>query len=446
MKKALPQLARRAATGSVSLLLRLMSLVGKLGLSLYMGRYFALTELGLYGLAFGAVMLAVVLFGFRVDYIVSREILGMSEQRQRRIGSEVALLYLGSFVFAAPFAIAALLFFGSGGNAMLLALIYLLCGFEAYANFLYTVTIALKRPALANALFFIRAGLWTIPAVAISYFDSAYRTVSFVIGCWVAGAAASVLLNMWLMRRQLVGFIPLRWSQMTEVRDYSRRAMLVWIGSVAVTLGAYLDRFVLASFLSLKEVGVATFYTSFTTAVITLVQSATTSVTFPSLIEKFDAGDHAEYTKELRKTELMAAGVALVILAGLAAAMLVMGKLMHKPELVTAYPVFLLLLIAALIRTHAETLYYGLFVQRQHRAVWLGNLLFLATSLVLNLIFIPWLGLMGLGVAAIVSAIMLAVWRWATLNSGKGAATGERELRGAMAWFAAAGGEDPAAG
>jgi O-antigen/teichoic acid export membrane protein len=85
-------------------------------------------------------------------------------------------------------------------------------------------------------------------------------------------------------------------------------------------------------------------------------------------------------------------------------------------------------------------------VQRQHRAVWLGNLLFLATSLVLNLIFIPWIGLMGLGVAAIVSAIMLAVWRSFTLNSGKGAATGQRKLTGALAWFAASGGEDPAAG
>lgn len=42
--KALPHFARRAAAGSVSLLLRLFSLVGKLGLSLYMGRYFALED------------------------------------------------------------------------------------------------------------------------------------------------------------------------------------------------------------------------------------------------------------------------------------------------------------------------------------------------------------------------------------------------------------------
>jgi len=418
-----------------------MSLAGKLALSLYMGRYFSLSELGIYGLAFGAVMLAVVLFGFRVDYIVSREILGMPEKRQRRIGSEVALLYAGSFLVAAPLALAALVFFGSGRSAGLLALIYLLCGLEAYANFLYTVTIALKRPALANALFFVRSGMWTLPAMGISYFNPEYRTVSFVISCWIAGVALSVAINLWLMRRQLVGTMPLRWSEWSEVRSFSRRAFLVWIGSVAVTLGAYLDRFVLASFLSLTEVGVATFYTSFTTAVVTLVQSATTSVTFPSLIEKYDSGQVDAFGRELRKTATMAAAIAIVILVGLAISMAFLGKLMDKPELLIAYPAFLLLLVATLIRTHAETLYYGLFVQRQHRAIWAGNLVFLATSLALNLIFIPMSGLIGLGIAAIVSAMVLALWRHLTFR-GRAGAKSFRNPLGGLAWFATSGSAD----
>jgi O-antigen/teichoic acid export membrane protein len=439
-------LIRRAAAGSVSLVLRLLSLVGKLALSLYMGKFFALDQLGLYGLAFGAVMLAIVLFGFRVDYIVAREILGLEQSRQRRIGSEVALLYLGSFLLAAPFAIGALLYFGAGGAIGLLLLIYLLCGVEAYANFLYTVTIALKRPALANALFFIRSGLWTIPAMAFSYFDPAYRTVEFIISCWLAGAGASVILNMWLMRRQLIGAVSLRWSEWLDVRAYCRGAILVWIGSVAVTLGAYLDRFVLASFLSLKEVGVATFYTSFTTAVVTLVQSATTNVTFPSLIEHYDAGRTDSFTRELRRTAILAAAIALIILFGLAVMMPLMGRLMGKPELVAAYPAFLLLLGATWIRTHAETLYYGLFVKREHRAIWLGNLVFFGSSLLLNLLFIPQLGLIGLGLAAVASALVIYGWRAFTLRRDASGRTGARKLRGELAWRVATETENPDAG
>ncbi|QIK79455.1 hypothetical protein G7077_11615 [Sphingomonas piscis] len=437
-------LTKRGIAGSASLLLRLASLAGKLALSLYMGKFFPLSELGLYGLAFGAVMLAIVLLGFRVDYILAREILGMDEDRQRRAGMSVLALYLGSFVLAAPLAVLALTTSGEGGSVRFLLLIYLLCGVEAYANFLYTITIALKRPALANALFFIRSGLWTAPAMVISYLDPNYRTVGFVLGCWLAGAGTSVVLNLWFMRRQLLGRIGLIAEGWLEMRAVIGGAFLVWIGSVAVTLGQYLDRFVLASYLTLEDVGVATFYTSFTSAALTLVQSATTTVTFPVLIEHFDAGDMDRFKRELRKTAVTAAALCFVILLGLAGAMLLMGGTLGKPELLAAFPAFVLLLIATFIRTHAETLYYGLFVERQHRAIWLGNLLFLAVSLLLNLLLVPMLGLNGLGIAAIVAALAIYLWRSLALRRGP-AATDLRRGSADAEWRVASEGEEPAA-
>lgn len=401
---------RGAVTGSTSLLLRLMSLAGKLALSLFMGKFFALSALGLYGLAFGAVMLAVVGFGFRVDYGVSREILGMESSRQRRVGTEVAILFLLSFLVAGPFVLLGFALFGTDDFKLAL-LIYLLCGLEAYANFLYTVTIALRRAALANALFFIRSGAWTLPVMVISYFEPQHRTVGFVLGWWLAGVSASVLLNIWCMRRALIG--PVTWVsfKVREVRDFCRSALLIWIGSVAITMGAYLDRFVLASFLTLQDVGVITFYTSFTTAALTLVQSATTSVTFPAMIERFDADDQRGFRREVLRTTLLALAIGFVILAGLGTAMPLMGSVLGKPELLAAYPAFVLLLVATLVRIVGETLYYGLFVQRQHRAIWGGNFLFFAVSLLFNLLLVPALGLVGVGIAAILAAAVIAGFR-----------------------------------
>ena len=78
---------------------------------------------------------------------------------------------------------------------------------------------------------------------------------------------------------------------------------------------------------------------------------------------------------------------------------------------------FAVLAAATLVRSHAETLYYGLFVERQHRAIWLGNLLFLGCSLALNLVLIPYAGLMGLALAAVASAIFITAWRAAALRA-----------------------------
>jgi O-antigen/teichoic acid export membrane protein len=402
----------QAATGAVSLGLRLASLAGKLILSLYMGKVFALRELGLYGLAFSAVMLAIVLLGFRIDYVVSREIASFDEERQRRVGAAAAVLFAGSFLVAAPLAVGALWLSGVGASTTFIALLLALCGIEAYANYLYTVTISLKRPALANALFFIRSGLWTFPAMLVSWLSPDLRTVEFILGCWLAGTSASVALNLVVLRRQLIG--PLRpggfdWA---EIRHATSTGLMIWLGSVAVTLGAYIDRYVLAGALSLDDVGVATFYGSFTSAVLTLVQSATTTITLPSLIAHFDGRAMAPFRREMARTERMAALLCLIILFGLALAMWLIIGLLGKAQLVSAYPIFLLLLLATLIRTHAETLYTGLFVVRAHRAIWVGNVAFLLVSIAANFLLIPRLGLYGFGLANIVAAIALMSWRW----------------------------------
>lgn len=399
-------------TGVVSMGLRAASLAGKLVLSLYMAKFFSLEELGRYGLAFGAVMLAVVAFGFRIDYVLSREVLGLDDDRSRRIGTTVLWIFGLSFLGAAPFALWGLL--GSGGNGsstLFLVLIYLLCCVESYANFLYTTTIALKRATLANGLFFIRSGLWTAPAIIVSYFIPSLRNVEFVILCWLVGVSISVALNMWFTRQRLIGWY--RWSELAwkDASVYIRRALLVWIGSVGVTLGAYVDRFVLATYMTLSDVGVATFYLSFSASVLTLVQSATTSVTFPVLIEHYDRGDHREYGKELRKTTIIAASLAAIILLPLAVGMPFVARHMGKAALVNSYPAFVILLLATEARIVAETLYYALFVHRQHREIWLGNLLFLLAAFSLNVLLIPRFGLTGLATAALIAATALLAWR-----------------------------------
>jgi O-antigen/teichoic acid export membrane protein len=392
--------------------MRGLSLIGKLALSLYMAKFFPLAELGRYGLAFGAVMLAIVLFGFRLDYILSREVLALARQDSRRIGTTVMWVFIISFIAGAPIALWSLRAFGDGtSTTRFLLLVYLICCVEAYANFLYTATIALNRPLLANGLFFIRSGLWTIPAMGLSYLHPAFRDVGFVLSCWLVGVSCSVLLNCWLTRERLCGWFPWRQLAWNEVQGYVRKALLVWIGSVGLTLGAYIDRFVLARYMELSDVGIATFYLSFTTSVSALVQSATIGVTFPALIEHYDRGDEQLYNRELRKSGVAAAVVGGTILIPLAAGMPMIIRLLGKPALIASYPAFVLLLVATWIRVNAETVYYALFVHRQHRAIWLGNLLFLVVVFCLNLTLIPRLGLTGLGCAALLAASGLLAWR-----------------------------------
>ena len=98
--------------------------------------------------------------------------------------------------------------------------------------------------------------------------------------------------------------------------------------------------------------------------------------------------------------------------------MFLLGQILGKQELVTAFPAFILLLAATWLRTHAETLYYALFVERRDRAISLGNLL-----------FIPVYGLTGLGLAALMSAIGICAWRWAHASAPDRALNSRNPLR-----------------
>jgi O-antigen/teichoic acid export membrane protein len=119
-----------------------------------------------------------------------------------------------------------------------------------------------------------------------------------------------------------------------------------------------------------------------------------------------------------------------------------LGDQLGKPELIEAYPLFLILLLATWVRTHAETLYYGLFVARNHRAIWLGNLLFLGASILLNLALVPLFGLNGLGYAALASAMVILIWRQLQMRRENAPAV-ERRASEEAEWRTASEGEDP---
>jgi O-antigen/teichoic acid export membrane protein len=78
---------------------------------------------------------------------------------------------------------------------------------------------------------------------------------------------------------------------------------------------------------------------------------------------------------------------------------------------VANFPGLALLLFACLLRTHAESTYYLLFIARRHAAIWGGNLLFLAGSCGLNLLLTPRFGITGMGAAAVTASSILLGWR-----------------------------------
>ena len=391
--------------------LRLASLALKLGLTLYMGKYLGLAELGTFGLVSAATAIFIPLAGMRLDYFVMRELVVSSEVEIASKMRDETVFYLLNYLVLIVVFSAAVLPFGLIDKTIFIYTI-LLCCLESLATIITTNLISLGRQVMATFLFFVRSALWVIPAVALGLIDEQYRTAGTVFNLWLAGVVISHVMTFYVIRNlpwKETFKIPVNW---VWIRRAVSSGLFIWIGSVAVVGAGYIDRFVLELNLTREDVGVASFYGSFTLAIAALLNSGVFAFTYPKLIALHSKSQSDEFKTVTKKmfwnTALVSGGLGAIM--GIVIPYL--GVLFDRPEFAQNAWVFWLLLIGTWFKSIAEGYYQVLFARHQDKAIWLGNLIFLVIACVANAILIPLTGLAGIGYSAIISSVFLGVWRY----------------------------------
>ncbi|MGB7976995.1 MAG: hypothetical protein WCF81_22190 [Roseiarcus sp.] len=405
--KLVRRLARFRSSG-LSFLLRLASLIGKFGLSIYIARYLSLDDLGLYGLIMSLTMFAVVLYGGRIDYDLARQIVKMDKPEGYGLLRDQSTFFILNYVVTAPILLFGQYFFREPWALLLIVL--LICWLESYSNLLFVNTAFLGRPVLANVAFFIRSGLWSIMVIVAGVAFPSVRSLWFILASWAIGTGLSIALNLWFLEVQSwpgVRSVAVDWAR---IKTALGRSFPMWIGSVGLIGGSYLDRFVVGAFLDMKAVGLTTFYTSFAAAVVMLVSTSILGVVAPKLVDYAAQRRATEYNQELRRAGFNVAVLGALLCVAISICVPYLAGAMHKPEIAENVLALWLLMAATFVRLIGETAYCGLYSQHKDREIWIGNGIFLFVSLLLNLVLVPLLGLTGLGLSSLVaSGILLAL-------------------------------------
>jgi O-antigen/teichoic acid export membrane protein len=390
--------------------LRLSTLVAKLGLTLYMGRYLSLADIGNYGLVFGAVMILSVGLGFRFDYIVSRDLVGVEPAAALSKMRDQAVFYLLNHLGFALVMMVLVAAGGTGAEGKVLFYIFALSVAENLANMANANMISLGHPLLATMLFFVRAGLWALPVVAMGLIFPVFRNGDTILIGWLLGSVASLIMTLWLWRHmpwRAVLRTPVDWPW---VGQGVRKSCLIWLGTLGAVGGIYVDRFIVMRYLGIDSVGIATFYFSFANALLALIQSGVLAFVYPRLITLHRTDDRAGFMREAKQAAwhvaLFGGGIALIMGVGVP----LLGRFFHRPELVAESLTLWLMLLGVWVRSNAETLYTVLFARHRDRPIWLGNLLFLIPAFGCNALFVPIFGLSGIGYGGIVAGLFLFSW------------------------------------
>jgi len=394
-----------------NMVLRLGTLGLKMVFTLYMGRYFSLSDLGIYGLVFGIVMVVGGIVGMRIDYVLSREIVGVPMAEVICKMRDQVIFYGTNYLLLA---IVALLLQLSGFSPIshkIMLYVFIISVLEGYAGLTYANMNSLEQPIMANALFFLRSGFWTVPVIIAGLLYPSLRNFDVVFIAWILGVGSSLIATAYVWRKmpwQEMLQTPINWDW---IKTSVKKCFLIWLGGLGIVGGYYVDRLIVVEFLGLDYAGIATFYLSFTNALLTIIQSGVLSIAYPRLIRFYRERKMELFHKEIKQTFFNANAFSLCIAVIMAVVVPLIGKYFHKPEIVREEATLWLMLVGMCIRSNTEVLYFILFARHQDKAIWLGNLLFLIPALLGNMLFVHLFGLAGIGYSAIFSAICLLTWR-----------------------------------
>jgi O-antigen/teichoic acid export membrane protein len=415
MKKHLDRLISEGLKYRMQILnagLRLVPMVAKFALTLYMGRYFELSEIGLYGLVMGAVSILTMVFGQNFAYIVNRDVVGAPPATALHKIRDEIYLYLANYAVMALGIIVLIATHATSIGLDVYIYTFILTVIEGVGTVTYFNMNALNQQVLANALFFVRAGVWVFPVMILCIFFPSMRDADTVLLAWVIGSAASLVLTLWCWRKMPWKEVMPRPVEWGWIWRGIRTSFLVWLGIVGVTLGSYVDRFVVQHFLTLEDVGVLTFYFSFTNALMTLMVSGVSAFATPRMVQHHRDGDHGAFAREAGNARRQIAISAGAISIALGIAVPILGKFLGRQAFIDSAPVFWLMLFSTWLRVNADILSNMLYARHQDKAVWMGNLLFLIPAIGCNLLFVPFTGLIGIGYGAVSASLFLTGWRW----------------------------------
>jgi hypothetical protein len=162
---------------------------------------------------------------------------------------------------------------------------------------------------------------------------------------------------------------------------------------------------------TLEDVGVATFYSSFAYALLTLVQSGILAFANPRLIALHGSRHTGKFSHEVRQATWNVASAAGIMGLALAVIVPLLGVYTRQPALVNGAPTLWLMLLGTWIRSNAETINCVLYARHQDRAIWLDNFLFLIPAVGGDPFLVPLFGLPGIGCSTMLAASFLLLWR-----------------------------------
>ncbi|WP_337049724.1 hypothetical protein [Serratia fonticola] len=399
-----------------SIILRGGTLASKFVLIVFLARYLSLDELGIYALVVASVSYCLYLLGMDFYTFSSRDILSDKKihwkEKIKDQFSFYAIIYIVTISIAAYIYLLKIIpdeivIFGV---AVLIA--------DHFSQELMRIMVIMGKPNEANIQLFIRTGGGSFFAIGFMWLANIY-SLSVVFTFWLLGDILAILFSIFVLRRENIGDIKTYKINWLWILNGLKICTPLLISTLA-NRGVYtVDRYFVSHYSGVEMVGIYSYYSSFSGALLAFVDAGVIIYFYPKLISAFNNKERVEYRRIVRAFYKAIALVCLAVSIGLLAFIPTLTKYVGKNQFLDSIPLFYLLLLSMVIYCFSLVCHYELYAMRKDKQLIASAVI----SFVVAIICMPILGYFygGYGVAGgqLIAITVLSVVKFVFLKAGK---------------------------
>ncbi len=392
-------------TGVINLVLRGLTVGSKFVLLMFLARYLAPEDLGVYGLILVTISISLYLLGVDFYTYNTREILaGEIADCPSKLRDQLVFHGL-AYAVVLP---ALLVVFATGTIEWAwIGWFYLLLVMEHLSQEFYRVLVTLSRSTTANVVLFLRSGVWVYAVVVIGLVSPDVVSLQSVIGAWSIGVGLSLVIGLAATRHldwSAIRSAPIDWPW---IRNGARVAGRFFVATLALLGAQYADRYFLQYFYGESAVGVYTLFWQIANGIQVFVYTGIIMVQFPPVLEALQKGQPDLYRTRMRRmvgiSTVSIVAVAVLLLVAIRPLLNFTGKATYADNI----QVFWILLAASVLFASAYLPHYSLYAKRRDSAIVGTTITAVVFGLAANAILVPTYGLVGAATANCTAMLVL---------------------------------------
>lgn len=380
--------------------LKVLSMIAKFLLIIYISKYLSTEALGEYGLFVTTIVISMYFLGMDFYTFNSREIIKKEHEDRLLLIRDQFIFHIIVYAVVLPLLFSVFLF--GIIDYKYITLFYLVIVVEHISQEFFRLYVTLNKQILANVLLLLRTGIWVYILIGLWIYglEKTQNLYSIYIA-WFLGALVSIFVGVYYLfktynKKNLKTKIDWIW-----IKHGFKTSMPFLLGTVAYKVIEFSDRYMIDYYMTKADVGVYTFFGSIANTMQTLVFTLVIMMYYPKMIELSTDSNRDEFTTISKKFFWEVLIYSFLIIAGIALFIYPILEYMDKVEFIENIDVLWVLLAGILVLNLSFVPHYVLFVKHKDIAIRNITIIGAVLNIGLNIWLIPLYGLIGAGIATL---------------------------------------------